>query len=329
MVLARHNDWGGWGRHNLDTITAHEVGHLFGASDEYTGSGTPCSTCESLHGCDQLPNGNCGACARPHQDCMMVSSTRRICPWTRGHIGWSHLFVELTTGDVLWAGTDDDVWLDIGDRAFTLDTPDHDDRERNNRDGYPIWVPELACDEVRRVLIRKSPDGFAGGWRLHGLRVWCRGTLLCDQTVDRWLEDDHRVWVGCIRDRALVNRLEAKVTTADVSWAGTDDDVTLTLAGRNWNLDNEGHDDFERGHTDTFPLDPGTGLHLSDLHSVRIHKSPDGFAGGWKLKGLEVVANGNTITATSRSAAGSRTTTAPGRPRSDERSRLARGGPGS
>src|SRR5215211_2404123 len=218
-----------------------------------------------------------------------------ICPWTRGHIGWSHLFVELTTGDVLWAGTDDDVWLDIGDRAFTLDTPDHDDRERNNRDGYPIWVPELACDEVRRVLIRKSPDGFAGGWRLHGLRVWCRGTLLCDQTVDRWLEDDHRVWVGCIRDWALVNRLEAKVTTADVSWAGTDDDVTLTLAGRNWNLDNEGRDDFERGHTHTFPLDPGTGLHLSDLHSVRIHKSPDGFAGGWKLKGLELVANGNTI----------------------------------
>jgi len=92
-----------------------------------------------------------------------------------------------------------------------------------------------------------------------------------------------------------VNRLEAKVTTADVSWAGTDDDVTLTLAGRNWNLDNEGHDDFERGHTDTFQLDPGTGLHLSDLHSVRIHKSPDGFAGGWKLKGLELVANGNTI----------------------------------
>jgi hypothetical protein len=60
-----------------------------------------------------------------------------------------------------------------------------------------------------------------------------------------------------------VNRLQAKITTADVGWAGTDDDVTLTLAGRAWNLDNPWHDDFERGNTDGFDLDPGSGLHLS------------------------------------------------------------------
>ena len=135
--------------------------------------------------------------------------------------------------------------------------------------------------------------------------------------------------MGCIRDRELVNRLEAKVTTADVSWAGTDDDVTLTLAGRNWNLDKEGHDDFERGDTDTFQLDAGTGLHLSDLHSVRIHKSPDGFAGGWKLKGLELVANGNTIYGNQSISRWLEDDDRTCRPRSDERSRLARGGPGS
>ena len=295
VVLARHNDWGGWGRHTLDTITAHEVGHLFGTADEYGGSGTPCSSCSSLHGCDQLPNGNCSACARPHQACMMDQNSRRICPWSRGHIGWAQLFVELTTADVQWAGTDDDVTLDIGNRVFTLDTADHDDRERNNIDGYPLWVPDLSCTEVQRVLIRKSPDGFAGGWRLHHVKLWCRGTVMCDSDVDRWLEDDDRFWVGCTRRSDLVNRLEVKIATADVAWAGTDDDVTLTLAGRSWNLDNPDHDDFERGKTDTFKLDPGTALHLSDLHSVRIHKSPDGFAGGWKLKGVEILANGSSI----------------------------------
>lgn len=295
VVLARHGDWGGWGRHTLDMITAHEVGHLFGAADEYGGSGTPCSNCGTLHGCDQLPNGNCAACSHPHQACMMDQNSRRICPWSRGHIGWAHLFVELTTADILWAGTDDDVTLDIGDRTFTLDTPAHDDRERNSRDAYPLWVPDLDCAEVQRVLIRKSPDGFAGGWRLHHVKAWCRGTVVCDSDVDRWLEDDHRFWVGCTARSDLVNSLRVKITTADVSWAGTDDDVTLTLAGRSWNLDNEGHDDFERGNTDTFELDPGTALHLSDLHSVRVHKSPDGFAGGWKLKGVEIVANGTTV----------------------------------
>ena len=65
--------------------------------------------------------------------------------------------------------------------------------------------------------------------------------------------------------------------------------------GRSWDLDNENHDDFERGDTDSFDLDPGTGFHIGDIHSVRITKSPDGVAGGWKLKGVQVIANGATI----------------------------------
>jgi hypothetical protein len=145
------------------------------------------------------------------------------------------------------------------------------------------------------VLIRKSPDGVAGGWKLAQVRVWFRGELVCDASPNRWLEDDRRWWVGCVADRGVVNTLRVKVTTADVGWAGTDDDVTLTLAGRSWDLDNEGHDDFERGHTDTFDLDPRTGLRQSDIHSVRVHKSPDGIAGGWKLKGIELIVNGSTL----------------------------------
>jgi hypothetical protein len=188
------------------------------------------------------------------------------------------------------------VWFDIGDRQFVLDTPNHDDRERGNREGYALWSPGLQRSDIKRVLIRKSPDGFAGGWKLERVRVWHNGTLVCDQNnINRWLEDDHRVWVGCITDRALVSSLRVKITTADVSWAGTDDTVTVTLAGRSSNLDNENHDDFERGATNTFVLDPQTSFYTSDIHSVRIHKSPDGVAGGWKLKGVEVIVNGSTI----------------------------------
>jgi len=43
------------------------------------------------------------------------------------------------------------------------------------------------------------------------------------------------------------------------------------------------------------PLDPGTGLFLSDLHSVGLRKSPDGFAGGWRLQGIRVIANEVTV----------------------------------
>lgn len=296
ITLANKDNWAGWGRNTLDTITAHETSHLFGAADEYTGSGTPCSSCDTLHGCDQIPNGNCGSCAHPRQSCVMDANARRLCGYTRGHIGWAHLFVETTTADEQWAGTDDDVRVDIGDLQFVLDTPDHDDRERGNREGYALWSPGLQRSDIKRTLIRKSPDGFAGGWKLKRVRVWHGGSLICDQdNINRWLEDDHRVWVGCITDRTLVSTLTVKISTADVMWAGTDDDVTVTLAGRSWNLDNEGHDDFERGATNTFTLDPGTGFYRSDIHSVRITKSPDGLAGGWKLKGVQVIVNGTTI----------------------------------
>jgi hypothetical protein len=132
VTLANHGNWGGWGIGTIDRIVAHEVCHLFGSADEYTGSGTPCNTCSSLHGCYQIPNGNCGACARPHQACIMDVNDYRICAYTQGQIGWADLFVELTTANDLWAGTDDDVWLDIGDRTFVLDNPNHNDRERGN-----------------------------------------------------------------------------------------------------------------------------------------------------------------------------------------------------
>ena len=38
----------------------------------------------------------------------------------------------------------------------------------------------VAADDIKRVLIRKSPDGFAGGWKLARVRVWFRGELKCD-----------------------------------------------------------------------------------------------------------------------------------------------------
>ena len=298
VTLARRNNWGGWGRGTIDMITAHEVSHLFGAADEYTGSGTPCSSCSTTHGCDHVLNGNCGACASPRQDCAMDGNSQRLCGYTRGQIGWSDLFVELSTADESWAGTDDTVWIEIGDHTFDLDTVDHDDRERGNVEGYPIWAPWLQQTDIRRVLIRKSPDGFAGGWKLARVRVWFRGELMCDASPNQWLEDDHRWWLGCVNDRELVNKLRVKVSTADVAWAGTDDDVTLTLAGRDWNLDDPGRDDFERNHTDAFDLDPGVGFYRGDIHSIRIHKSPDGFAGGWRLKGVELIVNGSTIYST-------------------------------
>lgn len=297
ITLTSNDGYGGWGINTVDSITVHEACHLFGAADEYTGTGTPCSDCGTLHGCYELPNGNCKACADPGMDCVMDANDLRLCPYTQGHIGWADVFVELETADANFAGTDDSVRLDLGDRTFNLDNPNYDDRERGSTEGYALNYTGMAADEVKRVGIRKGEDGWLGGWKMRRLKVWHQGTVVCERTPNTWIEDDDLWWScpGAGSSSTIVNTLRVKVTTANVSWAGTDDSVTLFMGGRSWDLDNAGHNDFERGNTDTFDLDPGVGLYENMLSSLQIHKSPDGWFGGWKLKGLEIIVNGSSI----------------------------------
>ena len=295
IVLSQQDNWKGWGRSAIDAITVHETCHVFGATDEYTSmSGTPCDSCGGEFGCDKIPNGNCGECARPQQSCAMNHNSLRLCAYTRGQIGWSHLFVELYTDDEWLSGTDDDVEIDIGHKTYNLDTPDHDDRETNNREGYAIWDEGLTLAKIRRVLLRKSPDGLSGGWRPHRVKVRFGGELVCNETIEEWIENDTHLFklVQAFpdRDADLVNRLRVRVKTADVQWAGTDDDVTFKTDGRTWKLDSSS-DDFERNSTRTYELDPRTGLHVSDISTVTIQKSSDGLFGGWKLGRLRVTAN--------------------------------------
>lgn len=280
----------------FERIGAHEMCHKFGAKDEYTGNGTPCSSCGGGHGCDAIPNGNCGECAKPHVTCVMHKREFELCQYTRAQIGWSDLFVELFTEDEFLAGTDDDVWLDIGDRTFVLDTPNVDDREAGDRNGYAIWTGgNLPLEEIKRILIRKSADSMNGGWKLRRVRVFHKGEVICDESPSQWLEDEAtRFFLAKAFNNSLVNKLRIEVTTGTESFAGTDDDVTLELAGREWNLDTTAND-FENGQTNNFKLDPRTGLYVNDIHTITIRKSSDGAFGGWLLKGLKLIVNDNTL----------------------------------
>ncbi len=301
IVISRIGNYGRWRVSGVDSIVSHEMSHVFGAHDEYDEkTGTPCSDCDPVGCCSEIPNGNCHRCAHPKHRCIMAANRTDLCAYTQGHIGWADLFVEVATANDLGSGTDDDVWLDIGARTFTLNTTNFNDRERGYVEGYALNYTGVERNEIKRVGIRKSRDGLFGPWHLHRVRLWHRGELVCDaDNIDQWLSGSaaDRWWFAqsCITDPSLVNRLRVKVTTADEAFAGTDDSVTIEMGGQSWDLDNFWRNDFERGHTDTFDLDPGTGLFRSMLGSVRIHKSFDGPFGGWKLAGLEVIVNGSSI----------------------------------
>ncbi len=52
---------GSWGMDNIDRVFAHEVGHIFGAPDEYDSSGCNCG---GTRGFFRRPNGNCSNCSK-------------------------------------------------------------------------------------------------------------------------------------------------------------------------------------------------------------------------------------------------------------------------
>jgi hypothetical protein len=68
---------------NLNTVFAHETCHVFGASDEYD----PCS-CTKKYGILQVANENCRTCAANFEYCLMGSSSKDMCRFTRQQIGW-------------------------------------------------------------------------------------------------------------------------------------------------------------------------------------------------------------------------------------------------
>jgi hypothetical protein len=111
-------------------------------------------------------------------------------------------------------------------------------------------------------------------------------------------------WIKAVpavpNEREPVESMEVEVRTADVSRAGTDDDVSLRVAPNlRFPLDKRLYDDFERGDRDWYsvPIDDATdhGLRVGDIRQVGIEKSKDGIAGGWKLGGVRLRVNGRTV----------------------------------
>jgi len=72
---------------SIDSVFAHETGHIFGAPDEYASSNCVCS---SSHGrFIKQVNGNCDTCATHPVSCLMKGNTlNSLCEFTPAHIGW-------------------------------------------------------------------------------------------------------------------------------------------------------------------------------------------------------------------------------------------------
>lgn len=85
VVMQYAND--GWGTDNLDSVFAHETGHVFGAPDEYALSGCNCGGSHGLYG---RPNLNCENCAdQGGVPCIMRNNVWAMCAETPYHLGYT------------------------------------------------------------------------------------------------------------------------------------------------------------------------------------------------------------------------------------------------
>ena len=111
--------------------------------------------------------------------------------------------VEIKTGDVRFAGTNDDVFLRLGrGLRFPLDKRVYDDFERDDRDTYSVPIDDavqrgMRVGDIREVTIEKARDGLGGGWRLGGMKLFVNGRpLYSKRNINRWLEDDDRTFTA-------------------------------------------------------------------------------------------------------------------------------------
>ena len=311
-----------WGREIRDQsyVAAHELLHQFGALDEYSFVGpeilavafnplpatntranvqaaynaTPCNNCEDFGGCDHIPNGNCGSCESRQRRCIMVSRRFDMCQYTRGQIGWADIFVEITTANDYWAGTSDNVFLDIGERGYLLERNYSDERERGTKDAYALFDGgNITRDQIKRLLIRKEVDSSSGGWRIQQIRVFHDCEEIANETPLVWLANNnlHYLMPSYDSDPLYVNSLSLRVITGNANGAGLNGTVVLNIGSFIWLIDSE-ENDFQRNSSREYSLDPFINFMVADINTLTITKRS---GGQWLLGGLELIVNGQII----------------------------------
>ena len=93
---------------SIDSIFAHETGHIFGAPDEYASSNC---ACDGSHGSFfKQVNGNCDNCATTPVNCLMKNNTvNSLCEFTPAHIGWEAFLDKIDAG--LYSFTNNKLYM--------------------------------------------------------------------------------------------------------------------------------------------------------------------------------------------------------------------------
>ncbi len=209
------------------------------------------------------------------------------------------LVVHVRTDNAPGAGTDDQVFFDIGTRQWRLDNIGRIDFQPGATDTFELELNSaLDTADIRRIGLSKT--GW-NGWRPASIRVVVNGDDLYQGQIGIWLNqgsDAHQlagvVWEAAdfpprFPDRSVVVRdIVVEVRTSDQPPAGTDNLVFFTVGTREWQLDHSGSDDRELGALDRYVIRDIENLRMDGIKEIGLRKTG---TDGWRPEEIAVWVN--------------------------------------
>ncbi|KAJ8789658.1 hypothetical protein J1605_004895 [Eschrichtius robustus] len=199
--------------------------------------------------------------------------------------------VKVYTGDVIGAGTDADVFINIfgeyGDTGERRLENEKDNFEKGAEDKFTLDAPDLG--QLMKINVGHNNKGASAGWFLSKIVVEDIGNKRkYDFPLNRWLaldEDDGKIQRDILVGGAETTAISYIITvfTGDVRGAGTKSKIYLVMYGARGNKNSgkiflEGGV-FDRGRTDIFNIE--LAVLLSPLSRVSIGHGNVGVNRGW------------------------------------------------
>ncbi|KAI2586724.1 lipoxygenase-likey PLAT domains 1 [Homo sapiens] len=199
--------------------------------------------------------------------------------------------VKVYTGDVIGAGTDADVFINIfgeyGDTGERRLENEKDNFEKGAEDRFILDAPDLG--QLMKINVGHNNKGGSAGWFLSQIVIEDIGNKRkYDFPLNRWLaldEDDGKIQRDILVGGAETTAITYIVTvfTGDVRGAGTKSKIYLVMYGARGNKNSgkiflEGGV-FDRGRTDIFHIE--LAVLLSPLSRVSVGHGNVGVNRGW------------------------------------------------
>ncbi|XP_066870763.1 lipoxygenase homology domain-containing protein 1-like [Kogia breviceps] len=199
--------------------------------------------------------------------------------------------VKVYTGDVIGAGTDADIFINIfgeyGDTGERRLENAKDNFEKGAEDKFTVDAPDLG--QLMKINVGHNNKGVSAGWFLSKIVIEDVGNKRkYDFPLNRWLaldEDDGKIQRDILVGGAETTAISyiVSVFTGDVRGAGTKSKIYLVMYGARGNKNSgkiflEGGV-FDRGRTDIFNIE--LAVLLSPLSRVSIGHGNVGVNRGW------------------------------------------------